>query len=43
MRLFYHDIFVLPLPEGQRFPMDKYALLRRRVVAGGKAVQLSRL
>ena len=32
IHLFYHDTFVLPLPEGHRFPMDKYALLRRRVV-----------
>jgi acetoin utilization deacetylase AcuC-like enzyme len=27
--------FVLPLPEGHRFPIQKYALLRRRVVASG--------
>lgn len=33
MRLFYHDTFVLPLPEGHRFPMSKYTLLRQRVVA----------
>ncbi|MDX1689015.1 MAG: histone deacetylase [Candidatus Promineifilaceae bacterium] len=32
MKIFYHDHFVLPLPEGHRFPMSKYALLRRRVV-----------
>jgi acetoin utilization deacetylase AcuC-like enzyme len=31
MRLFYCDHFVLPLPEGHRFPMEKYALLRERV------------
>ena len=35
MRLFYCDHFVLPLPEGHRFPMAKYALLRDRVVEGG--------
>lgn len=31
MRLFYADHFVLPLPEGHRFPMAKYSLLRERV------------
>ncbi|HXH03391.1 MAG TPA: histone deacetylase [Candidatus Competibacteraceae bacterium] len=31
MRLFYCDHFVLPLPVGHRFPMAKYAGLRRRV------------
>lgn len=35
MKLFYTDHFVLPLPEGHRFPMRKYALLRERVVASG--------
>ena len=33
MRAFYCDHFVLPLPEGHRFPMDKYARLRARVIA----------
>lgn len=33
MRTFYCDQFVLPLPEGHRFPMSKYALLRERVAA----------
>jgi acetoin utilization deacetylase AcuC-like enzyme len=32
MKLYYHDHFVLPLPEGHRFPMEKYALLRERLV-----------
>lgn len=31
MRAFYSDIFVLPLPDGHRFPMAMYARLRRRV------------
>jgi acetoin utilization deacetylase AcuC-like enzyme len=31
MKAFYCDHFVLPLPEGHRFPMRKYALLRERV------------
>ncbi|MEM9368480.1 MAG: histone deacetylase [Planctomycetota bacterium] len=33
MRLYYTDHFELPLPEGHRFPMDKYRRLRRAVVA----------
>lgn len=35
MNVFYTDQFVLPLPEGHRFPMSKYALLRERVVQTG--------
>jgi acetoin utilization deacetylase AcuC-like enzyme len=35
MRIFYTDHFVLPLPEGHRFPMRKYALLRQRVAEAG--------
>jgi acetoin utilization deacetylase AcuC-like enzyme len=35
MKIFYSDTFVLPLPEGHRFPMQKYAMLRRRVAASG--------
>lgn len=31
MHLFYSDHFVLPLPEGHRFPMSKYSRLRGRV------------
>jgi acetoin utilization deacetylase AcuC-like enzyme len=31
VRAFYCDHFVLPLPEGHRFPMAKYALLREAV------------
>lgn len=31
--LFYCDDFVLPLPEGHRFPMSKYARLRERLGA----------
>lgn len=33
MRIFHSDRFVVPLPEGHRFPMEKYALLRQRVEA----------
>lgn len=32
---YYADHFVLPLPEGHRFPMEKYRLLRERVEAWG--------
>jgi acetoin utilization deacetylase AcuC-like enzyme len=35
MKVFYSDHFVLPLPEGHRFPMSKYSLLRERVAADG--------
>lgn len=35
MKAFYCDRFVLPLPEGHRFPMEKYRLLRERVLASG--------
>ena len=35
VRAFYSDHFVLPLPEGHRFPMAKYARLRERVIAEG--------
>lgn len=31
MKLFYSDIFELPLPEGHRFPMSKYTRLRERI------------
>ena len=33
MKAFYSDRFVLPLPAGHRFPMQKYYLLRERVQA----------
>ena len=33
MKLFYTDHFELPLPQGHRFPMSKYRLLRDRIVA----------
>jgi len=35
VKLFYCDHFVLPLPEGHKFPMAKYARLRERIVAEG--------
>lgn len=35
MKLFYADEFVLPLPPGHRFPMEKYRLLREQLTATG--------
>jgi acetoin utilization deacetylase AcuC-like enzyme len=35
MKVYYSDHFVLPLPEGHRFPMVKYAMLRERVARDG--------
>ena len=35
MQIFYSDIFTLPLPDGHRFPMAKYALLKERVARSG--------
>jgi acetoin utilization deacetylase AcuC-like enzyme len=35
MKAYYSDNFDLPLPEGHRFPIDKYALLRKRALAEG--------
>jgi acetoin utilization deacetylase AcuC-like enzyme len=35
VKIFYADHYVLPLPPGHRFPMQKYALLRRRVREAG--------
>ena len=40
MRAFYSDQFVLPLPEGHRFPMAKYRLLRDRLGLELPEVQL---
>jgi acetoin utilization deacetylase AcuC-like enzyme len=35
VKVFYSDHFVLPLPEGHRFPMKKYSMLRERVEQNG--------
>jgi acetoin utilization deacetylase AcuC-like enzyme len=32
MKCYYSDTFVLPLPEGHRFPMTKYSRLRERLL-----------
>ena len=36
MQLFYTDVFVLPLPAGHRFPMEKYSRLRKALLASGE-------
>ncbi len=41
MQAFYADNFVLPLPEGHRFPMAKYRLLRDRLVRELPPVRLA--
>ncbi|MCP5143214.1 MAG: histone deacetylase [Gammaproteobacteria bacterium] len=38
MKLFYTDIFVLPLPPGHRFPMEKYSRLRQCLLDSGEFV-----
>jgi len=35
MRVYYSDTFNLPLPEGHRFPGQKYAMLRERLLREG--------
>ena len=40
MKAFYSDHFVLPLPEGHRFPMAKYSMLRESVAQELNAVHL---
>jgi acetoin utilization deacetylase AcuC-like enzyme len=41
MRAYYADHFVLPLPPGHRFPMQKYRLLRDAIAAELPEVRLS--
>ncbi len=41
MRAFYATQFVLPLPDGHRFPMAKYQLLRDRLAAELPGLELS--
>ena len=40
MQAFYADHFVLPLPDGNRFPMQKYAMLRERLREQWPDIQL---
>ena len=40
MKAYYSDRFVLPLPSGHRFPMQKYRMLRERVEAELPDVEL---
>ena len=39
MKLFYIDTFDFPLPEGHRFPLNKYYLLRERIISEGLVPQ----
>ena len=39
LKAFYSDQFVLPLPDGHRFPMSKYRLLRERLLADGTLLE----
>lgn len=41
MQVFYATQFVLPLPAGHRFPMEKYQLLRDRLAAELPAIELN--
>jgi acetoin utilization deacetylase AcuC-like enzyme len=36
VKLYYTDVFVLPLPAGHRFPMEKYSRLREHLLASGE-------
>jgi acetoin utilization deacetylase AcuC-like enzyme len=37
MRAFAHDRFTYPLPEGHRFPLGRYRMLRQEIEAQGLA------
>jgi acetoin utilization deacetylase AcuC-like enzyme len=39
VKFFFTDTYVLPLPEGHRFPMSKYRLLRQRLLDTGLAAE----
>ncbi len=41
MQAFYSDQFVLPLPEGHRFPMAKYRMLRDQLAAHLSEIRLT--
>jgi acetoin utilization deacetylase AcuC-like enzyme len=41
LQAFYADHFVLPLPAGHRFPMEKYARLRQRVASELPVVRMA--
>ncbi len=35
MKIYYSDHYTVPLPEGHRFPMEKYRLMREKLLADG--------
>ena len=39
MKIYYHDLFTFPLPDKHRFPIEKYKLLRERIVAEGLVME----
>lgn len=41
MKAFYSDHFVLPLPAGHRFPMQKYRLLRERAAGVAPGIEFA--
>src|SRR5688572_29044982 len=41
MLAFHSDLFVLPLPQGHRFPMGKYRLLREAVASHLPGIRLT--
>lgn len=43
MQFYYADTFVLPLPPGHRFPMEKYSGLRQAILAQGVSPDRLRL
>ncbi|MDB5797166.1 MAG: histone deacetylase [Paucimonas sp.] len=40
MKAFYSDHFILPLPPGHRFPMEKYRLIRQAALAACPGIEL---
>jgi acetoin utilization deacetylase AcuC-like enzyme len=40
LKAFYSDHFVLPLPAGHRFPMEKYRLIREGAMAANPSLEL---
>ena len=35
MKVFYSDHYTVPLPEGHKFPMEKYRLVRKKLISDG--------
>lgn len=39
IKIAYHPIYEYPLPEGHRFPMEKYGLLKEQLIYEGVFVE----